>query len=1113
MPNGNGTIQPNPDTLKGIEEYIKRKEQFETGERIIEKETLEIANRLAEEAEEDEKSQNALYSIGRDLASGGINTLKGMISVPAYAMQWLFMPLGIVKEYASAKLQGAPSAQESAKLRARFDENPSSLTPEEIHRMYQPSADQRVWDVLKGKRWAATYMELLTDLHLPTPLSVPLGIAGEIAEGFVFAPSLITKLTEAGKLAEGLTEAGRIIPRSEHLMRINMLKKLVEQRPLIAKALQTASEIGDKASKAVLFDQLRIADKAAQKMSMLDKFYKSRVAFEQAGKVLQPLGETLIERGIRGQVAPIQYSIAGAKIELKSPAFYKGLDWLYSKLVTAPEDLTKAGTMAEIRKLNRGVIQIFKRTTFIPELDKSYTKYVDKLNFLTGERTADIEEIAKIRKVLGKNIYDDLSKTAEKVTSRQAEEIANELISNFGEARIAESIPTEATRLSILDDLRNKLSPEAVAKAQQAGEVSKDIGKWALKIEQQAGVDIKGLPGNLDYIVRFTTPEAQKIYNNMSPAIIGRVRSAYSTWHRSMMPREASAGMMLTEWNKAVYAGKIKGMEAWKGIKFFETDPVVQAHITVERAANAAAKQEFIRNVTRAEGKGGFAKAVVDLSDEKTIRNLLIENPTYSFYIPDNRKLRLFPGRLIPDKIIQDINTAGMAELTDEMLKNIGTVGVATRRGIKAYLMPKDAAKEMTRAIGSVNTLPPAQIIWKYFDSSMDWLRAQYLLAPSFHVRNVLGGNMPNMILDGVNPKNMITGRKLQTGANVTIISPAGKVYRTQDILNLADRYSIRHTGFIASEAVPNSIKDMYRTSLNPLQRNWILFQINRKIGTWVEDGDRLAVFADSLEKGLEPSRAALRVEKTLFTYDPKKIPISYRWVKRVLLFPRWYLSNLWFQMGKAFMDNPRAYRIYENIIQGTGKAFGAVPTDIDTVPDWVLEETGIPVAYKEGKRQYFVLGNYFSPAELKTLERFPAEFFRALNPVAKALIEQNMGKGGYSFFFERPIERYAGETGTWMGIPLRQKTIYFLRNIRALNEIDRLFFRELEKEKGERAGITARALRTLLGFSVYPVREAKLKKAKLYERRLEESYKKKALRKRQSLEMPKETVEETEEE
>lgn len=1077
---------------------LQQERKQELVQQFVEEDTKRVGEEIKRIADEEQDAQHPLRQIAEDPVS--IWTLPRAMG---WTLSWLFTPLNIAKERMAAVLQGAPLPSEKENLKWMQQHYPEQMTTEQLIRLNTPSAPEEFFNpfswgereinVLKGKRYAATWCELLHDAGYSPYFAGIVGAVGEVTEAYAYNPAFVSRLTKSGQLASQLTEEGKVISRTEQLARLDELRKLAGNIPKIEQFAKEAKVAGDKLGMAAAVRDLQVAKKAGQKIALVEKLYKQRAAFE-SGKVLEPLGETLYERGIRGQVAPLALDLAGVQIELKSPAFYKGLNWLYGKMGLVPEKVT--GIRAGIKEVVTG----FERTTFDKQFDKYFTDYVNNGNYMMGEMTDDIKQIAKLRNQVAKQIYQDALKAGQKITKGEAAQSAEDLIINLGEIKVTKEIAETGKRLSILDDFRRKLSPQAVQRSEQAAELLKGIGKKALAFQQNVGLDISPIGGDLDYITHAITPEAYKIYNKTG-GLSNRAQKGYNAWHSSMLQREVSAEMMITEFNKKVFEGNFPGLEAWKGVKFFDTDPVVIAHITAQRAANAASKYAFIDNIVQPEtirtynrstrkwestpGKG-YARTVVDLGNKKVLRELQIANPDYAFYIRDSRRFRTFPVDKLPEGIVNEIKTVGLAEVTEEMLSEVRGL---TTRGIKAYLLPKYVAAEVGKTVSRSSKLPQFYQLARYYDNAMDWMRAQALVSTGFHFRNVIGGNIPNYLIEGGNPKHWVTAAKLQTNNSVTIISPTGRIYQIEEILDLLDKHGVRGTGWAASEAVPQRIKDIYRNSANPLQRNFIVFTANRKLGRVLEDNARIALFVDGLEKGLEPARAAIRVDKTLFTYDPRKLPESYKWLRRVAYFPRWKLANMQFQLQKLF-ENPRAFRVYENISQGIGKLSEPI-SDIDKVPDWVLEAGGIKLEYDEnGKRKYFIPGGFFSPSELKTLEHPLDELFSQLAPFPKTIVEQAIGKGGYNFFFKGEIEKYTGEKGTYLGIPMQKRLIHLLRNIRTLNDLDRYIFKEDE------TGTIAKNLRQWLGLSVVHISEQKTKKWKQYQENLEKGARKKAKKK-----------------
>ena len=84
--------------------------------------------------------------------------------------------------------------------------------------------------------------------------------------------------------------------------------------------------------------------------------------------------------------------------------------------------------------------------------------------------------------------------------------------------------------------------------------------------------------------------------------------------------------------------------------------------------------------------------------------------------------------------------------------------------------------------------------------------------------------------------------------------------------------------------------------------------------------------------------------------------------------------------------------------------------------------------------------GNIISPSSVvKNLVR---NFAQGINPILKTPVESPFlgltGKTGFSFYFNRPIERYEGELGEYWGQLVPRRYMHLIQNIRFLNDMNK---------------------------------------------------------------------------
>jgi len=210
-------------------------------------------------------------------------------------------------------------------------------------------------------------------------------------------------------------------------------------------------------------------------------------------------------------------------------------------------------------------------------------------------------------------------------------------------------------------------------------------------------------------------------------------------------------------------------------------------------------------------------------------------------------------------------------------------------------------------------------------------------------------------------------------------------------------------------------------------------------VGEAIEDNARIANFLDGIQNGLSPDEAALRVKKYLFNYDALS-DFERKVLRRWVPFYTWTRYNLPLQL-EMFITRPAQFATIPKGINLVEKGMAPQPPSGEMIPDWMND--ALPVrAFQTGpdKFSYFLLGGWLPSAQLFQATD-PVSFLSGMiTPVVKAPAEWITN---YSMFFKDRIERYPGETSEFLGRRLGKKQINLLRNLRLVNNIDKVIFDE----------------------------------------------------------------------
>ena len=355
---------------------------------------------------------------------------------------------------------------------------------------------------------------------------------------------------------------------------------------------------------------------------------------------------------------------------------------------------------------------------------------------------------------------------------------------------------------------------------------------------------------------------------------------------------------------------------------------------------------------------------------------------------------------------------------------------------------------EVARAIDTYyQSIKPDEIrtIFRVYDGTLNWWKAQALIAPSYHIRNVVS-NIWNNFLAGVkSPIDYIQAGLVQTGKDVQFTDKLGKVWNTEKIVNWAKRTRVVNEGWYAKD-IPTAIESQItKGNWNPLSQNNVAFRLNKQIGTAFENNSRMALFINRLKEGDSVDKAAMTVKKFLFDYGDLT-NFEKNVMKRVFPFYTWTRKNIPLQL-ENLISQPGKYAGLEKTVKAIEQiGMGDTrPVDEKYLSDYIKNNTAMKIKYddKEKTYYYFLLGNWMPSYQAMDFLSQPLEnLMQMLTPLVKTPMELMANK---SSFFKNTlgdyttIEAYPGQTTNFLGLNMSKKAATVLRNIRLLSEIDKL--------------------------------------------------------------------------
>ena len=343
-------------------------------------------------------------------------------------------------------------------------------------------------------------------------------------------------------------------------------------------------------------------------------------------------------------------------------------------------------------------------------------------------------------------------------------------------------------------------------------------------------------------------------------------------------------------------------------------------------------------------------------------------------------------------------------------------------------------------------------IAFKTFDNIQNWWKAQALVWPSYHIRNMAGDMWNNYLAGIINPNSYYKAGNLQMGKMVEFTDDIGRKWNNATLLDAAKLKNVIDEGWYAKDIEQVIGGELLNTSYNPLRNNFWLFQANKKFGSIRENFGRLAHFIDRLKEGNSIDDAAKSVKKYLFDYG------DLSWTeknvfKRIMPFYTWTRKNIPLQFEKLLTEPAKIsvpFKIKKGIESRTERP------DERFLGKYIEDNISLRVGTdKDGNTNYFLMGQWIPSTQAISFLSQPIDnFIASLSPFLKIPYETWANQ---SLFFEdtfgqpSKIEKYPEENQSYLGLTMRKKLVNVLKNIRILNELDKLNPGEIfgDKDKG----------------------------------------------------------------
>lgn len=365
------------------------------------------------------------------------------------------------------------------------------------------------------------------------------------------------------------------------------------------------------------------------------------------------------------------------------------------------------------------------------------------------------------------------------------------------------------------------------------------------------------------------------------------------------------------------------------------------------------------------------------------------------------------------------------------------------------------AKPEVVRVVDQyIQSIKPddLKLIVRGYDKVLNWWKAQVLISPSYHIRNMFSNFWNNWLAGVKNPVLYEKARKVQSGKalnKIIMTTDAGETLTRGQLLKEVKEHRVLGRGFYGAdikEAMADKIGAISQRAKKiggwmPWKQDNVLFKTNRAVGSAIENNARVAHYLHKRQIGMSVDDAARSVKKFLFDYEDLS-PTEQSIFKRILPFYTWTRKNIPLQL-ENFITQPEKYaavaKIQKEIEAGTPN-----PKTEKYMSSYITENIPVKIrTNKEGNVEYFLLGWWLPSASAIDFLSQPIEnLIQMTTPLLKTPIELWANK---SMFFKNTlgeaskIEYYYKQPTEFVGITMRKKAATLMRNIRILNDLHKL--------------------------------------------------------------------------
>ncbi len=294
---------------------------------------------------------------------------------------------------------------------------------------------------------------------------------------------------------------------------------------------------------------------------------------------------------------------------------------------------------------------------------------------------------------------------------------------------------------------------------------------------------------------------------------------------------------------------------------------------------------------------------------------------------------------LIKKQMVDNLVSQNFLRLAKKGEKKAGSL-IDFSFGGKRYM----GHASLVREVASTERLlqdPGITTFWSFYDKVNNFFKYSVTTPfPSFHTRNAYGNIFLNYLGGNTSLKNYKAAFDLQRYARQVrlgkeakdkIVQLGNRKFKLSELYRKAGENSVLGSNWYSREFYQ---KLHIKTGELKNTPSWV-FNKTRRVGTYVEDNGRVALFFDQLGKGVDSKSASLHMKKFMFDYGDLS-EFERTTLKRVIPFYTWMRKNVPLQL-EQIVKNPGKYTPFVHAQQAVE---GMSSADEDMyLPDWMRQE------------------------------------------------------------------------------------------------------------------------------------------------------------------------------